>query len=237
MPNYTFLSLKHGAKMSSLVDFVFHKLRPIFFSSDAENAHEMMLSSVEMISKFPGVIPFLRWQFREESPVLNTNLFGIKVNNPIGLAAGFDKDGRIYPSLFALGFGFVEIGTVTPKKQCSHDRAMSMGAELHTLGKQRQKQLKEEALKKKKAVENKKLKSELEKLKAEKQELQQEKNKLAEAKNKQKIDENDCKEGSIIGGVLGAGLTMSSTKGKDRWWAVPLGATAGALVGCQVDGG
>ena len=114
MPNYTFLSLKHGVKMSSPVDFVFHKLRPIFFSSDAENAHEMMLSSVEMISKFPGVIPFLRWQFREESPVLNTNLFGIKVNNPIGLAAGFDKDGRIYPSLFALGFGFVEIGKVTP---------------------------------------------------------------------------------------------------------------------------
>ena len=53
----------------------------------------------------------------------------------------------------------------------------------------------------------------------------------------QKVDDNDCKEGSIIGGVLGAGLTMSSTKGKDRWWAVPLGATAGSLVGCQVDGG
>ena len=122
MPNYTFLSLKHGAKMSSLVDFVFHKLRPIFFSSDAENAHEMMLSSVEMISKFPGIIPFLRWQFREESPALNTNLFGINVNNPIGLAAGFDKDGRIYPSLFALGFGFVEIGTVTPLPQSGNPK-------------------------------------------------------------------------------------------------------------------
>ena len=100
-----------------------------------------------------------------------------------------------------------------------------------------ERQRKEEALKKKKTVENQKLKSELKKLKAEKQKLQQEKNKLAEAKNKKKIDENDCKEGSIIGGVLGAGLTMSSTKGKDRWWAVPLGATAGSLVGCQIDGG
>ena len=107
MLNYTFLSLMHGVKMNSPIDFVFQKLRPIFFSSDAETAYERMLSSVEMISKFPGVIPFLRWQFREESPVLNTNLFGIKVNNPIGLAAGFDKDGRIYPSLFALGFGLV----------------------------------------------------------------------------------------------------------------------------------
>ena len=122
MPNYTFLSLKHGVNMNSPVDFVFHKLRPIFFSSDAETAHERMLSSVEMISKFPGLIPFLRWQFREESPVLNTNLFGIKVNNPIGLAAGFDKDGRIYPSLFALGFGFVEIGTVTPLPQSGNSK-------------------------------------------------------------------------------------------------------------------
>ncbi len=51
------------------------------------------------------------------------------------------------------------------------------------------------------------------------------------------IDDNSCKEGSIIGGLLGAGLTMSATRGKDRWWAVPAGGTAGALIGCQIDGG
>jgi hypothetical protein len=50
-------------------------------------------------------------------------------------------------------------------------------------------------------------------------------------------DENSCKEGSIIGGLLGAGITMSATRGKDRWWAVPAGGTAGALIGCQIDGG
>ena len=100
-----------------------------------------------------------------------------------------------------------------------------------------ERQRKEEALKKKKAAENKKLKSELNKLKAEKEKLKQEKKRLAEVKKKENKDENDCKEGSIIGGVLGAGLTMSSTRGKDRWWAVPLGATAGSLVGCQIDGG
>ena len=81
-----------------------------------------MLSTVEMFSKFPGVIPFLRSQFREESPVLYTKLFGERVNNPIGLAAGFDKDGRIYPSLFAIGFGFVEIGTVTPYPQSGNSK-------------------------------------------------------------------------------------------------------------------
>ena len=52
-----------------------------------------------------------------------------------------------------------------------------------------------------------------------------------------KIDDNDCSEGSVIGGILGAGIALSSSRGKDRFWAVPAGGTAGALIGCQVDGG
>ena len=51
------------------------------------------------------------------------------------------------------------------------------------------------------------------------------------------IDDNDCSEGTVIGGLLGAGLALSSSRGKDRFWAVPAGGTAGALIGCQVDGG
>ncbi|KGG11855.1 putative cAMP phosphodiesterases class-II precursor [Prochlorococcus sp. SS52] len=50
-------------------------------------------------------------------------------------------------------------------------------------------------------------------------------------------DTNDCKEGSLIGGLLGAGITMSGTRGKDRWWAVPAGGAAGAMIGCSIDGG
>jgi len=52
-----------------------------------------------------------------------------------------------------------------------------------------------------------------------------------------KIDNNDCSEGSLIGGILGAGLATSSSRGKDRWWAIPAGALGGAMIGCQVDGG
>ena len=52
-----------------------------------------------------------------------------------------------------------------------------------------------------------------------------------------KIDNNDCSEGSFIGGLLGAGIALSSSRGKDRYWAVPAAGTAGALIGCQVDGG
>ena len=52
-----------------------------------------------------------------------------------------------------------------------------------------------------------------------------------------KVDNNDCSEGSLIGGILGAGLATSSSRGKDRWWAIPAGAVGGAMLGCQVDGG
>ena len=53
----------------------------------------------------------------------------------------------------------------------------------------------------------------------------------------EKIDKNDCSEGTFIGSLLGAGIAISSSRGKDRFWAVPAGGTAGALIGCQVDGG
>lgn len=53
----------------------------------------------------------------------------------------------------------------------------------------------------------------------------------------QEIDNNDCSEGSLIGGLLGAGLATSGSRGKDRWWAIPAGGAAGAMIGCQIDGG
>ena len=53
----------------------------------------------------------------------------------------------------------------------------------------------------------------------------------------EKIDKNDCSEASVIGGLLGAGIALSSSRGKDRFCAVPAGGTAGELIGCQVDGG
>jgi dihydroorotate dehydrogenase len=97
-------------------------LRPFLFAGDAEKVHERMLSSVEFSSKIPGFLPLLRQQFLEENPLLRTQLFAKTLKNPIGLAAGFDKDGRIHPALFSLGFGFVEIGTVTPRPQSGNPR-------------------------------------------------------------------------------------------------------------------
>jgi len=101
---------------------LYRQLRPFLFAGDAEKVHERMLSSVEFISKIPGFLPLLRKVYVEDNPLLHTQLFDNVIDNPIGLAAGFDKDGRIHPALFALGFGFVEIGTVTPHPQKGNPR-------------------------------------------------------------------------------------------------------------------
>lgn len=80
-------------------------LRPILFRLPPESAHELALHSLPLFSKFVGR-PF-------ESSVLNTDLFNLWFRNPVGLAAGFDKNGIALESLAALGFGFIEAGTVT----------------------------------------------------------------------------------------------------------------------------
>jgi dihydroorotate dehydrogenase len=106
-----------GRKLKLTLNNLYRQLRPFLFAGDAEKVHERMLSSVEFISKIPGFLPLLRKVYVEDNPLLHTQLFDNVIDNPIGLAAGFDKDGRIHPALFALGFGFVEIGTVTPHPQ------------------------------------------------------------------------------------------------------------------------
>ena len=68
------------------------------------------------------------------------------------------------------------------------------------------------------------------------------KKKKKKKKNKSKVvktkkDENSCKEGTIAGGAIGAGIGMATAKGNDKWWAVPVGGVAGAMIGCQIDGG
>ncbi|MFL2889903.1 MAG: quinone-dependent dihydroorotate dehydrogenase [Pelagibacteraceae bacterium] len=90
---------------------MFSFLKPYIFSLDPEVAHDLAIKSLKI-----NIIPKKLFQVENED-ILQINLFGKKINNPIGLAAGFDKSAEVYNSLFKLGFGFVEVGTVTPKKQ------------------------------------------------------------------------------------------------------------------------
>ena len=86
-------------------------IRSLFFLMSAEKAHYTTMFIFKYISKLPFV--YNMFQF-EDNP---TKIDGITFKNPIGLAAGFDKDGKFLNELYTLNFGFVEIGTVTPKPQ------------------------------------------------------------------------------------------------------------------------
>ncbi len=92
-------------------------IRPILFMFDPEEVHYFTFSFVRFISKIPGVSSIIKAIYKENDSRLEREVFGIKFSNPVGLAAGFDKDAKLYKELSDFGFGFIEIGTVTPVGQ------------------------------------------------------------------------------------------------------------------------
>lgn len=89
-------------------------VRPVLFLLPPETAHHFAIRSLRIASRFPAALRVLR---SFQPPPRPTALFGLQFPNPIGLAAGFDKNGVALPAWAALGFGFIEIGTVTAKAQ------------------------------------------------------------------------------------------------------------------------
>lgn len=94
-----------------------HLLKPFLFLFQPEKAHHLTLSLLRIVLAIPGISQLIKAGFRYESPKLEKNLFGLHFKNPVGLAAGFDKDGKYYQLMNTLGFGFIELGTVTPQPQ------------------------------------------------------------------------------------------------------------------------
>lgn len=92
-------------------------IRPFLFLFDPEKVHYFTFRMIRITAAIPGVRFFRRKAYVVEHPSLKQNLFGIEFANPVGLAAGFDKNARMLDYLGDFGFGFVEIGTVTPKPQ------------------------------------------------------------------------------------------------------------------------
>ena len=90
---------------------MFSIIKSFLFKIDPEKAHNLAINSLKL-----NCIPNNFFKVRDEE-VLEVNLFGKKFSNPIGIAAGFDKSAEVYNALFKIGFGFVEVGTVTPLKQ------------------------------------------------------------------------------------------------------------------------
>ena len=90
---------------------MFSKLRSLIFKIDPEAAHTLAIKSLKL-----NMVPNI-FNENKGDPMFESNLFGKSIDNPIGIAAGFDKNAEVYNPLFKLGFGFVEVGTITPLKQ------------------------------------------------------------------------------------------------------------------------
>lgn len=90
---------------------------PLLFKFDPEEVHYFTFSMIRKFSKIPGISFLFRKMYEVKDARLEREVFGLKFKNPVGLAAGFDKDAKLYKELSNFGFGFIEIGTLTPKGQ------------------------------------------------------------------------------------------------------------------------
>ncbi len=96
--------------------------RPILFRIQPETIHHLMVKLLRVLHFVPFGRAILRAVYVRRAPQLEREVLGLKFPNPIGLAAGFDKNAEVYDMLGALGFGFVEVGTVTPKPQSGNPK-------------------------------------------------------------------------------------------------------------------
>ena len=94
-----------------------HFIRPILFRFNPETAHNMTFKALSIARYIPFARSIIRAIYHRESPSLEKEVFGIKFPNPVGLAGGLDKNGEFYNDMGNFGFGFVEIGSLTPKPQ------------------------------------------------------------------------------------------------------------------------
>lgn len=97
-------------------------IRPLLFLFDPEKIHHFTFKAIVILQRIPGVAQLFRWMYSREDQRLSRRVFGIHFPNPVGLAAGFDKDALATDEFANFGFGFIEIGTVTPKPQAGNDQ-------------------------------------------------------------------------------------------------------------------
>ena len=94
-----------------------HLLKPILFRFNPETAHNLLFSFLSFLRHVPFAGSVIRAIYKKDSPTLEKEVFGLRFPNPVGLAGGLDKNGEFYNDMANFGFGFVEIGSLTPKPQ------------------------------------------------------------------------------------------------------------------------
>ncbi len=101
---------------------MYRLIRPLLFSIDPERVHHLVFSLLKFTAKIPFLKGMLKSVYGISDPRLERKLLGLTFKNPVGLAAGFDKDAKLIDELACFGFGFIEIGTLTPKPQPGNDK-------------------------------------------------------------------------------------------------------------------
>ena len=97
-------------------------IKPLLFKFDPEDIHHFVTGGLRAANRIWGVKALLKNSFQLEDSGLEREVFGLKFKNPLGLAAGFDKNGSLIEELAEFGFGFIEIGTVTPLPQQGNEK-------------------------------------------------------------------------------------------------------------------
>src|ERR1700712_5915433 len=101
---------------------MYQLIKPLLFLFDPEKVHYFVTRNLKRLNRFPGGAALSKALWDKNDRRLEKEVFGLKFKNPVGLAAGFDKNAELMYEMGNLGFGFVEVGTVTPLPQPGNDK-------------------------------------------------------------------------------------------------------------------
>jgi dihydroorotate dehydrogenase len=100
-----------------VIDLAYRAAKPLLFRADPERVHDRVIAALGLISRSPGALRVLEHFAEPDDPRLAVEVAGMRLPGPVGIAAGLDKNAVAYPALHALGWDFVEVGTITPRPQ------------------------------------------------------------------------------------------------------------------------
>jgi len=100
-------------------------IKPLLFLLEPETIHKLLIRILKVAFAVPGIRSMIHRAYHISDPVLETDFLGMKFSNPVGLAAGFDKNAEVYREFHTFGFSFIEIGTVTPLGQAGNPKPRS----------------------------------------------------------------------------------------------------------------
>jgi len=100
-------------------------IRPVLFLLPPESIHHLIVIIIRFFYRIPGIKSLVKWLYAVNDPQLTRKFMDMEFKNPVGLAAGFDKNGTFFNEFSSFGFSFIEVGTITPKGQPGNPKPRS----------------------------------------------------------------------------------------------------------------